>query len=291
MSRWRQARKIDAHVHVVLHERENTDLVFNPPDAMLRTMDEHNVESAVVLPINHPDYFLLDEVRRADWLRSNNDIQAELMRGSGDRFVSFADCRIDERYAQARALTEEARRAIGELGLRGVKIHPYNLNVEASDQRLEPAIDVAERRHVPIVFHANPSACVVAFHGSAPSRVYSAMHGKGECFAIAHLGGVSFLETLAGGGYVDVSGTLPWLADLYGVPFCERLLRRIGVDRVLFATDTPVHPYEAYYEVLDAMEFSEDEIERIAYANAERMLSGLPPIDSSTSTTRDSSMG
>lgn len=171
-------------------------------------------------------------------------------------------------------------RAIGELGLRGVKIHPYNLNVEASDPRLAPVIDAGERQHVPIVFHANPSACATAFHGSAPSRVYRAMLGKGECFAIAHLGGVSFLETLAGGGYVDVSGTLPWLADLYGVPFCERLLRRIGVDRVLFATDAPIYPYEAYYEVLDAMKFSDEEIEKIAYANAERMLSGLPPAES-----------
>jgi predicted TIM-barrel fold metal-dependent hydrolase len=279
MSRWRQVRKIDAHTHVVLHERKNTDLVLNPPDAVLRTMDAHNVERAVVLPINHADYYPLDEGQRADWLRSNNDIQADLMRDSGGRFVSFADCRIDGPYAQAEAAAEEARRAIGELGLRGVKIHPYNLNVEAFDPRLAPVIDVGERRHVPIVFHANPSSGAAAFHGSAPSRVYRAMLGKGECFAIAHLGGVSFLETLAGGGYVDVSGTLPWLADLYGVPFCERLLRRIGVDRVLFATDAPVHPYESYYEVLDTMDLADDEIEKIGYANAERMLSGLPPVD------------
>jgi len=226
-----------------------------------------------------PGYFPLDEVQRADWLRSNNDIQAELMRDSDGRFVAFADCRIDERYAQAEVSAEEARRAIGELGLRGVKIHPYNLSVEASDPRLAAVIEVGERQHVPIVFHANPSAYATAFHGSAPSRIYRAMFGKGECFAIAHLGGVSFLETLAGGGYVDVSGTLPWLADLYGVPFCERLLRRIGVDRVLFATDTPVYQYEAYYEVLDAMSLADDEIEKIGYANAKRMLNGLPPAE------------
>ncbi len=51
--------------------------------------------------------------------------------------------------------------------------------------------------------------------------------------------------------------------------------------QVLFATDTPVYQYEAYYEVLDAMKFSADEIERIAYANAERMLNGQPPVESS----------
>ena len=279
MSRWRHVRKIDAHTHVVLHERKNTDLVLNPPDAVLRTMDAHNVERAVVLPINHPDYYPLDEGQRADWLRSNNDIQADLMRDSGGRFVSFADCRIDGPYAQAEASAGEVRRAIGELGLRGVKIHPYNLNVKASDPGLAPVIDAAERQHVPIVFHATPSAYAAEFHGSAPSRVYGAMLGKSACFVMAHLGGVSFLETLAGGGYVDVSCTLLWLADLYGLPFCERLFRRIGIDRLLFATDFPICPYEAYYEVLDAMHFSDSEIDRIAYANAERMLSGLPPVE------------
>lgn len=279
MSRWREVRKVDAHVHVVLHERENTDLTLNPPEAMLRTMDEQRVERAVVLPINFPDYFPLDDVRRADWLRANNEIQADLVRESNGRFVAFADCRIDGPYARADRLAEETSRALCELGLAGVKIHPYNLKVEASDPRLAPAITEAEQQSVPIVFHANPSAYAAAFHGSAPSRVYAAMLGKGECFAIAHLGGVSFLETLAGGGYVDISWTILWLADLYGVPFCERLFRRIGIDRVLFATDYPTCSYESYFEILDAMDLTDDEVERIAHGNAERMLAGRPPVD------------
>lgn len=291
MSRWREIRKIDAHVHVVLHRRENTDLTFNPPEAMLRTMDVHNVERAVVLPINHPEYFPLDDEQRGDWLRANNESQANLLHESGGRFAAFADCRIDGPYARTDALAEETRRAIRDLGLRGVKIHPYNLNVEASDPRLEPLIDEAARQRVPIVFHGNPSAYAAAFHGSAPSRVYAAMLDKGECFTIAHLGGVTFLETLAGGGYVDVSASLLWLADLYGIPFCERLFRRIGVDRILFATDAPIYPYEAYYEVLDAMGLNDDEIERIAYANAERMLTGLPPVEPQEESTAGSPIG
>jgi len=105
------------------------------------------------------------------------------------------------------------------------------------------------------------------------------VYGRDLTYAIAHMGGVTHLETLAGGGYVGISGTLLWLADLYGVPFCERLLRRIGIDRLLFGTDYPVYRYEAYCDVLDSMEFSREEVEKIAHSNAERMLSGHPPVD------------
>jgi len=279
MSRWRNVRKIDAHVHIVLHQRENTDLMLNPPEAMLRAMDAQNVERAVVLPINHPGYFPLGEGERADWLRASNDVQADLMRGSHGRFSAFADCRIDGPYAEAPAAAAEARRAIDDLGLRGLKIHPYNLDVEATDPRLAPWVEAAEEKGVPTVFHANPSGHASSFHGSAPSRVYAAMRGRSGTFVVAHLGGVAFLETLAGGGYVDVSGTLLWLAELYGVPFCERFLRQIGVGRILFATDYPIYSHEAYYEILDAMDLSDNEVERIAFANAERMLHGLAPID------------
>ena len=288
MTRWRDVRKIDAHVHVVLHEREGTDLALNPPDAMLRAMDAHSVERAVVLPVNYPEYFPLDEAR-TDWLAANNDVQAGIGRDARGRFVSFADCRVDGPYGSAEAVAREARRAIGELGLRGVKVHPYNLDVEATDPRLAPWIDAAEAAGVPLAFHANPSGDATAFHGSAPSRIYEAMHGRGGCFTVAHMGGIAYLETLVGGGYVDVSGTLLWLADLHGVAFCERLLRRIGFDRVLFATDFPIHPYEAYYQVLDAMALSDDEIERIARANAERMLAGLAPVEPDDGSTADRS--
>lgn len=291
MSRWREIRKIDAHVHVVLHQRENTDLVFNPPEAMRRTMDAENIERAVVLPINHPDYFPLDDGQRTDWLRANNDIQADIARDAGGRLVAFADCRIDGPYVKGEALARETMRATEELGLAGLKIHPYNLGVEATDARLAPWIAAAGATGVPLVFHGNPSAYASAFHGCAPSRIYEAMHSRDGCFTVAHMGGVAYLETVAGRGYADISGTLLWLTDLYGIAFCKRLLRRIGVDRILFATDFPIYPYDAYYGILDAMELSDDEIERIAFGNAERMLSGLPPADPDEESTPDGSIG
>ena len=279
MSRWRNVRKIDAHTHVVLHEREDTDLVLNPSDAMLRTMDEHNVERAVVLPINHSKYFPLKGAEHADWLRASNERQARMARESGGRLVAFADCAIDGKYDRPAHGVEELTRAVEELGLAGLKIHASNLKTGVDDPRLLPWIDAAAGLSVPIVFHSSPTGYDPDFHGSAPSRIYKAVYGREVTYVIAHMGGVSFFEVFAGGGYVDLSGTLPVIGRIFGSEGTEQFLRSLGIERLLFATDYPVYPYEAYYEVLDEMSLAGDEIERIAYANAERMLSGLPPVD------------
>jgi predicted TIM-barrel fold metal-dependent hydrolase len=277
--RWRDVRKIDAHAHVVLHDRDKTELVFNPPDAMLRAMDEQNVERAVVVPINYPEYFPLEGEERVDWLRANNERQAEIARGSDGRLICFADCAIDGTYGHPSRCTEVFEHAIRELKLAGLKIHAYNLRVPVSDTRLRTWIEGAARLDVPVIFHSNPCGHAPDFHGSAPSEIYRAVYGCNVTYTIAHLGGVTFYETTVGGGYVDISWTLLWLAELHGPAFCERLMRRIGIQRILFATDYPACSYKKYYEVLDEMAFTDEEIERIAYGNAERMLRGLPPVD------------
>ena len=291
MSRWREIRKIDVHVHVVLHQREDTDLTFNPPEAMLRTMDAHNVERAVVLPINHPEYFPLEGEEHADWLRANNERQAGIVRDSDGRLSAFADCAIDGKYVLPSRGVAELRRAVSQLGLEGLKIHASNLKTGVDDPRFLPWIEAAAGLGVPVVFHSSPTGYDPDFHGSAPSRIYRAVYGRDLAYVIAHMGGVSFFEAFAGGGYVDLSGTLLMVGQFFGAEGTARLLRAIGIDRLLFATDHPVYPYEAYYEILDRLELSDEEIEKIAYANAERMLAGRPPAEPSEESTSGSPIG
>jgi len=273
-SRWRTVKKIDFHAHVVLHEREETDLVLNTSEMMLRVMDRNNVERAVILPINYPEYFPLSLEEEEDWLRANNDRQAALKRASGGRFICFADCAIDGRYALPERCVGELGRAVGKLDLQGIKVHPSNLKIPVDDPRLRPWLLAAEKLGVPILFHSNPDASDPDFYGSVPGRIYQAMYGLSDRFVVAHLGGAAFLELLSGRGYVDVSGGLIQICELFGVEFAERLLRRIGLERVLFATDYPVYSYERYFAVLDRMEFTDEEIELIAYRNASKLLGG-----------------
>ncbi len=279
-SRWRSIPKLDAHVHVVLHQRANTDLVLHTAEQQLEAMDAHNVKRSIVLPINFAEYFPLSADERGDWLRAGNEIQSRIMRESDGRLIGFADCRIDGPYLSPDRVLEELTYAAETLGLRGLKIHPSNLKTSASDPRIRLWLDAARIVGIPVMIHSNPSGYDPAFDESAPHTIYRAMYGRDQTFALCHMGGVAFMETVAGHGYVDVSYGLLMLGELYGAAFCERLLRRIGIDRILFGSDIPIQPYPAYEDIFDAMNLTTEELEKVAFRNAERMLEGLPPVES-----------
>jgi len=271
-SKWREVPKIDFHTHIVLHERPESDLPLNLPDDMLATMDTHHVERAVVLPINWSEYFPLTPDERTDWLAANNDRQAALAASSGGRFVAYADLALGDVYTPQRAAAELAR-AAGELGLRGLKIHPTDLGIPADDLRLVPVLRQAADLGLPVMVHSYPSDSGPSFDYSAPHRIARmAVTFPDVTWIIAHLGGVRFPDVIPIETYVDISGMLLGLCELYGVAFAERLLRRIGLERVLFGTDYPVFAYERYYEVLDQMHFTDDEIGQLAYRNAAAIL-------------------
>lgn len=281
-SRWHEVPKIDFHAHVVLHAREDTDLKLNTLEMMLEAMDANNVERAVVLPINYPEYFPLTGDERKDWLKANNDRQATLMRESDGRLIAFADCGFSGPYEIPARAVSELTRAAQKLGLCGLKIHPTNLKVPADDPRFFPVVKKAVELGLPIVIHSYPSAFDPMFDSSAPARIFRLIWAVGldpedpPPFVIAHMGGVHFLEVGIVGGYtgvyVDISATLFDICDLYGVEFAERLLRKIGLERVLFGTDYPIFLYERYFEILDQMRFTDEEIEQIAYKNAAKIL-------------------
>ncbi len=281
-SRWHEVPKIDFHAHVVLHKREDTDLRLNTPEMMREAMDANNVERAVVLPINYPDYFPLTGDERRDWLKANNDRQAALMRESDGRLIAFADCGFSGPYGIPEKAVAELKRAVQRLGLRGLKIHPTNLRVPADDPRFFPVVRKAAELGLPVVIHSYPSAFDPMFDSSAPARIFRLIWAVGfdpedpSPVVIAHMGGAHFPEVGIAGGYtgvyVDIAATLFDICDLWDIEFAERLLRKIGLERVLFGTDYPIFPYERYFEILDQMHFTDGEIEQIAYNNAAKLL-------------------
>ena len=100
-------------------------------------------------------------------------------------------------------------------------------------------------------------------------------------FIISHLGGYRWQDALGGNEYVDISTFLPELVRLYGLEQANRILRAFGPERLLFATDYPqvylCRPetiYDTYCEILNKMDFTQDEAERIAYRNFEKI---FPP--------------
>ena len=79
--------------------------------------------------------------------------------------------------------------------------------------------------------------------------------------------------------YVDISAILPDYVRTYGTPKTNEILRKFGADRLIFATDYPdsriLEPdeiYGSYFDILNQMDFTIEEAEKIAYGNISEIL-------------------
>ena len=194
-----------------------------------------------------------------------------LVREHPDRFRAFADVTASGAYfiEQTPYILEEA---VEEYGLSGLKLHPTNLHMDADDLRLVPVLRKAAELGVPVMFHANP--CRLGFHDNcAPDKINRMIQVFPDLEVItAHLGGMKWQDALTGCTWVDMSYILPKLAGLYGIEQVNRILRAFGPERLIFATDFPDGEYDAYFDILDQMDFSDAEITQIAWGNIAGLL-------------------
>jgi aminocarboxymuconate-semialdehyde decarboxylase len=88
------------------------------------------------------------------WARAVNDATAAVAREQADAFVGFATVPLQD----VPPAVDELRRAITDLGLRGVEIATNIHEVELDDPALEPFWAVAEELRVPILVHPHAVA-------------------------------------------------------------------------------------------------------------------------------------
>lgn len=270
---WRTCKKFDAHVHVLPDERAAQFLASEGPDApwsrcsvddYLRRMDRFGIERALLVPNNDQYLYHQDP-------NETNRFLGKLVRGYPDRFRAFADVTASGAYfiEQTPYILEDAVR---EYGLSGLKIHPTNLHMDADDLRLVPVLRKAAELGVPVMFHANP--CRLGFHDNcAPDKINRMIQVFPDLNIItAHLGGMKWADAVSGCTWVDMSYILPKLAELYGIAQANRILRAFGPDRLIFGTDFPEGDYDAYFDLLDQMDFTDEEMEKIAWKNIAGLL-------------------
>jgi len=259
---WRDIPKIDSHVHILRHPREDTCLGVNPPERMLEVMAAERIQRVVVLPIYDPA-----PGSRDDSARDQNRRQVAWADQYLEQFICLAACPEDI-HPVTRA--EEVAHLVQTTRLAGVKLHPTT-GIPADDWSLLPLYRKLADLGAPVLIHSNPSDNDPHFDDSSPARIARVMAAFPDLKAIVgHLGGWHFMECLGleQYGHFELSGGLLRIAELMGTGFAERFLRRLGVNRLLFGTDYAAFGYEAYYRVLDAMGWTAAEQERIAYGNA-----------------------
>ena len=181
-------------------------------------------------------------------------------------FISFGTMHHDFPDKEA-----EVERAL-ELGIRGFKLHPDTQEVNMDDPRLMEFYEIIAGR-VPLILHTGD----YRYDYSNPQRLVNIMRAFPDLVVdAAHLGGWSIYDVgfdiLPAQSldfdrlYVDVSSSFAWI----GRRHMRELIRKWGVDRVLFGSDYPMWNPRVELNELMCCDLTDDELEKILHLNAER---------------------
>ncbi|WP_180951153.1 amidohydrolase family protein [Marasmitruncus massiliensis] len=164
---------------------------------------------------------------------------------------------------------------IKELGLHGVKLHPDYQKVFIREERYFPLFETMSKLGLPVAFHTgwDPVSPGITRGSSKDVAVVARAFPRLTVIA-AHMGGLNRYEEaqtyLAGlrNVYFDTAMSSAYFRspELY-----ERLIRRHGLDRVLFGTDCPWSTVDAELRFLNQTSLTEAEKAQIAFENAKRL--------------------
>ncbi|WP_022901120.1 amidohydrolase family protein [Humibacter albus] len=237
--------------------------------------------------------------------REANDALAETVRRRPDRFVGLAAVGLQD----PRAAVTEARRSIGELGMRGVLVNDHTDGRYLDDPAFEPFWDVLEELDVPLYIHPGaPTREQWALADGAPELIgplftWGAETGGhalrlifGGVFdrhpsarvILGHMGEyLPFMMSRLDSRYatLDSGRRIRRMPSEYlgrnihittsGVPSPAALtgaIHAIGADAIMFAIDYPWEDTASAVAAFQSAPLAADERELISYRNAERLL-------------------
>ena len=210
---------IDAHAHL------GTSLfgVELSLEGLLASMEQNDIDQAVLSPLKPPGYHFGPE----------NDRIARAVREHPDTLHGFA--RVDP--WQGHAAVQELRRALDDLGLIGLFLHPFEEQFAANDEMSFPLLELLQERGHPLMIA-----------GGYP--IFS--HPSQLSDLARQFPGLTIIATH--GGQINISGLL--LADalqtmranpnvvmetsgVYREDFIEDTITELGADRVVWGSNTP----------------------------------------------------
>lgn len=169
------------------------------------------------------------------------------------------------------ALAELER--IKAAGLKGVKLHPEYQQFYADDEKMKPIYRKISQLGLVTIFHAGLDYGFAPPYHCLPEHMLRALKWFDSPVVAAHWGGLDcgsqVLETLCGENiWFDLSygyGCLP-------KPIAQRIVDSHGPDRLLFGSDMPWHRPAWELKLIDALDISPSDREKILYRNAQNLL-------------------
>ena len=169
------------------------------------------------------------------------------------------------------ALEELERIAAG--GLKGVKFHPEYQGFYADDEKMKPIYKKISDLGLITLFHAGTDIGFPPPYHATPEHMKNALRWFDSPVVAAHWGGAGcgpeVLETLCGENlYFDLSFG-------YGViskPIAQGIVDKHGPDRLLFGSDMPWHRPEWELRLINSLDLSDTDREKIFWKNAKHLL-------------------
>ncbi len=171
-------------------------------------------------------------------------------------------------HAEMENMPEEVRR-IGELGLKGIKIHPDCQHFHIDDPRLFPLYEEIQGK-MPMMIHLGDER----YDYSHPARLRKVLKEFPELqVCAAHFGGHTMYETAKEylsetNCILDISSTLMFLDK----STAEGYVNHYGAERLAFGTDYPVWDPVREVERFLSLNITEEQKEQIAWKTASSFL-------------------
>ncbi len=236
----------------------------------LREYEEAGVGKLVLLP--------LDASRLTGLPGDTNDLMAELQRVDPERVIAFAT--VDP-LAGKKAVVE-LERAVKDLGLKGLKLHPQIQRFRPDDELCFEVYQAAEDLGIPVLIHTGTSGIGAGVEGGGGVKldygrpIYIdtvAAEFRRLKLIMAHFGWPWYEEALAiaqhkANVYIELSGWSPKYIPQVVWRYADSLIQ----DKVLFGSDYPLIRPSRWLSEFEKVDLKPETREKILWANAERVL-------------------
>jgi hypothetical protein len=291
---------IDFHVHPIMRRKlEETKPFFKKINAinaiewyesldlsvegLIEEMNRAGVEKAVILGLNYNIDLPL--------IKISNDEIAALVNKNPDKFIGFASVCPTELINEESILTEasvkkaveELRRAILELGLKGLKLLQPFQHFYPNDSLMRPLYREVEKLKIPILIHTGGEDFPGLVKYCNPIYLDDvAKEFPNIRIVAAHMGsypfGVWFNEMMMIADenpniYVDIAALRP--RELIDLNLLEKAIKYIGSEKIIFGSDYPVvfnYTMRDEVNVIKSAKINERDRENILSLNAKRIL-------------------
>ena len=244
-------------------------------DGLRRSMEQSGIDLSILLPV----------MTNAGQVHKLNDLAARINeRWQETGLLSFGGMHPDvENY-------KEALNHVTELGLKGIKIHPAYQGADFDDIRYLRIIDKASELGLIVLTHAGWDIGIPGHNYCDTKHIQRVMREVGpDRLVLAHMGGwqdwKAVGEELAGlplyfdasfstGDIVPAPGTTRTPEESHNMNREQfiHLVRKLGTDRILFATDCPWSDQAESLRFVRSCGFSQQELADILGNNAQKLL-------------------